>query len=143
MKLALGTLGTEFAPRRCIVDTDTCKYWGGEDWTEDPKKAELFTEFNDAFNELHLLMITKLAGKLFTFSLPLVIEVKSRNEITVETIEKWMRENVHLKMNGSGPENAMAMIHLDLGEVKDVSCKPDIEELRELLYPYPVEEVDE
>ena len=143
MKLALGTLGTEFAPRRCIIDLDSDKYWDGEDWTEDPKEAELFTEFNDAFNELHLLMITKLPGQLFTFSVPLVVEVKSRDEISIEKVKEWMKDNVQLKMNGSGPENSMAMIHLDFSEIKDVSYKPNIEELRELFYPYPVEEVDE
>ena len=142
MKLALGTLGTEFVPRRCIIDMDSGKYWDGDDWTEDPKEAELFTEFNDAFNELHLLMITKLPGQLFTFSVPLVVEVKSRDEISIEKVKEWMKENLHFCMSDN-PENSMAMIHLDVSEIKDVSYKPNIEGLRALFYPYPVEEVDE
>ena len=142
MKLALGHLGTEFAPRRCIIDTDSGKYWAGDAWTEDPKEAELFTEFNDAFDELHLLMITRLPGKLFTFSVPLVIEVKSRDEISIEKVKEWMKENLHFCMSDN-PENSMAMIHLDVSEIKDVSYKPNIEGLRALFYPYPVEEVDE
>jgi len=143
MKLALGTLGTDFAPRRCIIDMDSGKYWDGDDWTNNPKQAELFTEFSDAFDELHLLMIVELPGQLYTFSVPLVIEVKSRDEISIEKVKEWMKDNVQLKMNGSGPENSMAMIHLDVSEIKDVSYKPNIEELRALFYPYPVEEVDE
>lgn len=143
MKLALRHLGTEFAPRLCIFDTDNGKYWGGDDWTEDPKQAELFTDFNDAFEQLHLLMIVELPGTLFTFNVPLVIEVKSRDEISVETVKQWINDNLQLGMNGSGPENAMAMVHLDVSEIKDISCKITIDELRTILYPSPVEEADE
>ena len=31
MKLALGHLGTEFAPRFCVFDTDNGRYWGVDD----------------------------------------------------------------------------------------------------------------
>jgi hypothetical protein len=50
---------------------------------------------------------------------------------------------LQLGISGSGPENSMSMIHLDLSEIKDISSKITIEELRALLYPFPVEEVDE
>jgi len=143
MKLALGHLGTEFAPRLCIVDTDTGKYWGGNAWTEDPKQAELFTDFDDAFEQLHLLMIVELPGQLFTFSIPLVVEVKSCSAITIDTVKKWMKDNLQLMISGSGPENSTAMIHLEFSEIKDISYKITIEELRALLFPSPVEEVDE
>lgn len=56
----------------------------------------------------------------------------------------WYRvDNIQLGMHGSGPENSMAMIHLDFFKIKDISYKMTPEDYKAILSPPPDEEVDE
>ena len=115
----LSTSGLPTAPRMCITD-DNNNYWSEMDngWTTDPKKAALYLDAGDAGHKLRELMLTQIPGKLQTFVVPLTIEIKTTNPISITEVQEWLATHVRFDF-GDEEENAlMAVIQVDFNKAE-------------------------
>ena len=116
----LSTSGLPTAPRMCIID-DNNNYWSEMDncWTADPTRAALYLDAGDAGQKLRELMLTEIPGKLYKFVVPLTIEIKTTNPISITEVQEWLA--THMRFNfGDEEENAlMALIQVDFDKVEE------------------------
>ena len=118
----LSTSGLPTEPRMCIMDNDQ-NYWSEMDhcWTADPKKAALYLDTCDAGHKLRELMMTQVPGKLQTFVVPLTIEIKTANPISISEVQEWLATHVRFDF-GDEEENAlMAVIMVDFNKVENTT----------------------
>ncbi len=118
----LGTSGLPTAPRMCIMD-DNNNYWSEMDhcWTADPKKAALYLDACDAGQKLRELMMSEVPGKLYSFIVPLKIEIKATNPISITEVQDWLATHVRFDF-GDEKENAlMAVIQVDFNKVEQTT----------------------
>ncbi len=118
----LSTFGLPYAPRMCIMDNDQ-NYWSEMDncWTADPKKAALYLDTCEAGSRLHELMLTQVPGKLYSFIVPLKIEIKTTNSISITAVQEWLATHVRFDF-GDEEENAlMAVIQVDFNKVEETT----------------------
>lgn len=115
----ISTSGLPHAPRMCIMDNDN-NYWSAIDdcWTTDPTRAALYIDTCDAGHKLRELMMSEVPGKLQTFVVPLTIEIKTANPISIIEVQEWLATHVRFNF-GDEEENAlMAVIQVDFNNVK-------------------------
>ena len=116
----ISTSGLPTAPRMCIMD-DNNNYWSEMDhcWTADTTRAALYLDTGDAGQKLRELMLTEIPGKLYKFVVPLTIEIKTTNPISITEVQKWLA--THMRFNfGDEEENAlMALIQVDFDKVEE------------------------
>ena len=114
----ISTSGLPTAPRLCITD-DNNNYWSEMDncWTADPTRTALYLDAGDAGQKLRELMLTQIPGKLQTFVVPLTIEIKTTNPISISEIQEWLA--THVRFNFGDEEDAlMAVIQVDFDKVE-------------------------
>jgi hypothetical protein len=102
----------------CIQDNDN-NYWSEMDngWTADPTRAALYLDAGDAGQKLRELMLTEVPGLLQTFVVPLTIEIKTTNPISVSEVQEWLA--THVRFNFGDEEDAlMAVIQVDFDKVE-------------------------
>jgi len=112
--------GLPTAPRMCIMD-DNQNYWSEKDncWTTDPKKAARYLDTCDAGHKLRELMMTQVPGKLYSFIVPLKIEIKATNPISITAVQDWLATHVRFDF-GDEEENAlMAIVQVDFNKVEE------------------------
>jgi hypothetical protein len=111
--------GLPTAPRMCIMD-DNNNYWSEMDncWTTDPTRAALYIDTCDAGHKLRELMLSQVPGKLYSFIVPLKIEIKTTNPISITAVQEWLATHVRFDF-GDEEENAlMAVIQVDFNKVE-------------------------
>jgi hypothetical protein len=115
----LSTYGLPTAPRMCIMD-DSNNYWSEMDncWTADPKKAALYIDTCDAGHKLRELMMSEVPGKLQTFVVPLTIEIKTANPISITKVQEWLATHVRFNL-GDEEDSLMAVIQVDFNKVEE------------------------
>ncbi len=117
----LSTSGLPTAPRLCITD-DEHNYWSEKDhcWTTDPARAALYIDVCDAGYKLRELMMSEVPGKLQTFVVPLTIEIKTANPISISEVQEWLA--THVRFNFGDEEDAlMAVIQVDFNNVEETT----------------------
>jgi len=103
----------------CIQDNDN-NYWSEMDncWTADPTRAALYIDTCDAGQKLRELMLTEIPGKLYKFVVPLTIEIKTTNPISITEVQEWLATHVRFNF-GDDEENAlMAVIQVDFNKME-------------------------
>jgi hypothetical protein len=101
---------------------DNNNYWSEMDngWTTDPTRAALYLDTCDAGHKLRELMMTEVPGKLQTFVVPLTIEIKSANLISITEVQEWLATHVCFNFGDEEEENAlMAVIQVDFNKVEE------------------------
>jgi len=100
------------------MDNDQ-NYWSENGWTPDPTRAALYLDTGDAGQKLRELMLTEIPGKLYKFVVPLTIEIKTTNPISITEVQEWLA--THMRFNfGDEEENAlMALIQVDFDKVEE------------------------
>jgi hypothetical protein len=102
------------------MDNDQ-NYWSEKDncWTTDPTRAGLCLDTCDAGHMLRELMLTQVPGKLYTFIVPLKIEIKTTNPISISEVQEWLATNVRFGFGDDDEENAlMAVVQADFNKVE-------------------------
>ena len=113
----ISTTGLPNAPRLCIMDNDQ-NYWSENGWTPDPTRAALYLDTGDAGQKLRELMLTEIPGKLYKFVVPLTIEIKTTNPISITEVQEWLATHVRFHF-GDDEENAlMAVVQADFNKVE-------------------------
>ena len=114
----ISTTGLPNAPRTCIMD-DNDNYWSEMDhsWTTDPTRAALYIDTCDAGQKLRELMLTEVPGKLQTFVVPLTIEIKTANPISITEVQEWLATHVRFHF-GDEEDALMAVIQVDFDKVE-------------------------
>ena len=121
--MMIGTTGPDFAPRFYITDEDR-RFWNDmiDGWTRNPKEATLFVSQDDVGRKLHDLMLAQVPGEVQTFTLPLTVEVKSLEPVTVKDLRAWLDKALQIGLNathGTGPvANSMATLCVNLDQIK-------------------------
>jgi hypothetical protein len=127
--LTVGTCGPEHARRYFIVDQDH-NFWNEKDqtWTANPREAGLFADQAEVAATLHDLMVTQVPGILQRFIVPVVVEVKGTEPITVEALAEWLDTAVEIlpsDPHGTGPGGAMVMMRMDVPQLEETSDETD------------------
>ena len=117
----LSTSGLPHAPRMCIQDNDD-NYWSDVDncWTTDPTRAALYIDVCDAGHKLRELMMTQVPGRLYSFIVPLKIEIKTTNPISIIAVQDWLAKHVCFDF-GDEEDALMAVIQLDFNKVENTT----------------------
>jgi len=98
---------------------DNDNYWSEMDhsWTTDPTRAALYIDTCDAGQKLRELMLTEVPGKLQTFVVPLTIEIKTANPISITEVQEWLATHVRFHF-GDEEDALMAVIQVDFDKVE-------------------------
>ena len=93
--------------------------------TRNPKEATLFVSQDDVGRKLHDLMLAQVPGEVQTFTLPLTVEVKSLEPVTVKDLRAWLDKALQIGLNathGTGPvANSMVTLCVNLDQIKKES----------------------
>lgn len=121
--LAICTTAPGSARRFVITDTEG-NYWCGKDtqWTRDRRKAGLFADHLEAGRKFHELMLTEVPGQLTTFSIEIIVEVKSLEPVNAKELGEWLKKSVKMFLDarqGRGPvEGSMVMAFVDWANIQ-------------------------
>jgi hypothetical protein len=114
--------GTRFAPRWRIQDEDG-NYWDEKKqcWTKDIKQAGLFITPNEVGLRIYELMQTEVPGEITKFTLPLMIEVKGHNPVSIDELRDWLAQNIQVHVNGVLLNDCMVIVttNYELEEINE------------------------
>jgi hypothetical protein len=124
MRLLIDACGPEFARRYFLTDGEN-SFWNekGQCWTQDFKKAGLWSDVNEVGQKMHDLMLA-LPGQLLRFVAPILVQVKTEQPEDLETLRAWLDRAVEVYINakhGTGPGRSMVMMQIDWVELKETT----------------------
>ena len=124
MRLLIDACGPEFARRYFLTDGEN-NFWNekGQCWTQDFKKAGLWSDVNEVGQKMHDLMLA-LPGQLLRFVAPILVQVKTEQPEDLETLRAWLDRAVEVYINakhGTGPGRSMVMMQIDWVELKETT----------------------
>jgi hypothetical protein len=88
----------------------------------------LFADQAEVAATLHDLMVTQVPGILQRFVVPVVVEVKGMELITVEALAEWLDTAVEITLSdphSTGPGGAMVMMRMDVPQLEETSDETD------------------
>jgi hypothetical protein len=116
--VCLDPVGTPYAPRWRLTDNEG-NYWNAKGWTKQPKEAGLFIDSESAGQQLRTVMLEQVPGKLSTFSVPFIIEVKSDNPIRPDELLDWLAKNLQIQFRDMSINGSMILLKFDWEGIKE------------------------
>ena len=121
--LSIFETGTSDHPRFLITDP-LRRIWTGEYWADDIADGRLYLSVNDAALAIQQIMRAQHGDKpLRRYVAPVVVDVYSDNELSLDEIAKWLSKVSQLIIdsdkNGNGPvEGSLGLTRIEWGELR-------------------------
>ena len=121
--ITLEAVGTKQFPRWRIATRDS-RYWDGKDWTAKRNAALLYADPGVAAKDADEILRLQYADQpcIRRITVPLLIEVRSDQQIDVEALKTWIKKAATLyvdyRQHGNGPENSLVLLSINWEEIR-------------------------
>ena len=114
---------------RFLISDHQFRVWTGDDWSAKESDGRLYVTSNDANEAIQEIMRAQYADKpLRRFVAPVVVDLYSDTELSLEEIAKWLskvsRLTIDPDQHGNGPvEGSIGLTRIDWHELREIQAE--------------------